>query len=756
MRALPTTAKSALGIAFVCFGLAATFVILRLTGPFDGTALDPWRAYAEPDGVVVIRIADDPAGLADGDVVIAIAGHSLEEWADSIGRFAALEPRPLKGAEIAYEVRRAGTPVTLDVSTGAFPIRSAIERNWGVLILTSAFLAAGFFVFSRKPAEPVAAALLILSAALAANVVAWSSSQVLDLTDWRRFLLYQTLQLGGYILFLGAVMHFALVFPSPGRLVTARPNLVPAAYVLPFTIFAGWLVVSSVHADSSLSWFGQLDDAHTLITIAAFLGALGAFALGYRTSRNRQTRIQFRWVTFAFGASIALATGLAFIPLLFGRRNVLDWNLLALTAIVVPLAIAVSILRYQLFDIDLIISRTLVWGTLTAAVFGIYLAVVGLASAYLLRGHQVLAAVVATALVALIFQPLRTAIQRRVDRLIYGERDEPFLVVSRLTQRVQEAVTADGVLAAIAETVAGALKLPYVEIRLFSDTEPVIAAVGTPAGELVDLGLSYQNESIGTMRIAPRTPGEQFSPADRALLEELARHVSAAAQAVRLSEDLQHSRQRIVTAREEERRRLRRDLHDGLAPSLAGLSLKLEAARTILPTDPQAADAILEHVNAQTRDAIASIRQTVYGLRPPSLDELGLVSALGERAGAFTAPAGGMALPAATLPRIEIEAPDPLPSLPAATEVAAFWIASEAMANVVRHARATHCLVRVGIDDDQFTIEVIDNGIGMPEYARPGIGQLSMRERAREVGGVVEIEAGQLGGLVVRAALPRT
>jgi signal transduction histidine kinase len=214
---------------------------------------------------------------------------------------------------------------------------------------------------------------------------------------------------------------------------------------------------------------------------------------------------------------------------------------------------------------------------------------------------------------------------------------------------------------------------------------------------------------------------------------------------VRLTTDLQHSRERLVTAREEERRRIRRDLHDGLGPALASLTLKLDAANNLIAHNPSVAKALLLELKGQTQAALADIRRLVYALRPPALDELGLVSALREHLASGHAGNG--------LDTV-IEAPEALPPLPAAIEVAAYRIVLEAHTNAARHANAHHCKIRIWIDD-ALHLEIIDDGVGLPHDIRAGVGLTSMRERAAELGGTCIIEPRKGGGgSQVRAQLP--
>ncbi len=268
---------------------------------------------------------------------------------------------------------------------------------------------------------------------------------------------------------------------------------------------------------------------------------------------------------------------------------------------------------------------------------------------------------------------------------------------------------------------------------------------------MLALPLAYRGEPVGQLLLAPRAPGEGLTPADRRLLDELARQAGVAAHGVRLTADLQRAnanlhaaRERLVTAREDERRRLRRDLHDGLGPALGAASLKVGAIRKLLRRDPAAADALLAEIGRDIEATVGDVRRLVYDLRPPALDDLGLVGALREVAARRDR--AGL--------RVAVEAPDRLPPLPAAVEVAAYRLAGEALTNVVKHARARRCAIRLAAAEHALLLEIADDGVGLPPERKAGVGLLSMRERAAEVGGAFAVEAPPGGGTRVLARLP--
>jgi two-component system, NarL family, sensor kinase len=498
-----------------------------------------------------------------------------------------------------------------------------------------------------------------------------------------------------------------------------------------------------------------LQGVSSLILLVAL--ALGVAALVGRLRRARgDALLQVKWFAYAAVVFAILITTQS-VPQFVPDLRVIDPEMTSpagmflglpfvLALVALPLAAAIAILRHHLYDIDLLINRTLVYGGLTACVVAIYVLVVGyLGLLFQTSGSSTVIALAATGLVAVLFQPLRERLQRGVNRLLYGQRDEPYAVLSRLGQRLGASLPPEAVLPTIVRTVAEALKLPYAAVAFEQDGSLAIAAaVGAPGSEPVRLPLTYQGAAVGALLLGPRGPGETFSATDRCLLEDLAHQAGVAVHAVGLTAELQRSRERLVLAREEERRRLRRDLHDGLGPVLASLFQRLDGAAGLVERDPTAAAALLGGLREQVKVTIGDLRRLVYALRPPALDEFGLVAAIREQAAQYEH-ADGL--------RVVVAAPDALPSLPAAVEVAAFRIALEGLTNVVRHAHARTCHVRLDLTD-ALHLEITDDGTGLPDPLRTGVGLTSMRERAAELGGECRIESEPAGGTRVSARLP--
>ena len=332
---------------------------------------------------------------------------------------------------------------------------------------------------------------------------------------------------------------------------------------------------------------------------------------------------------------------------------------------------------------------------------------------------------------------------------MYGQRDEPYTVLSRLSARLETSLAPDAVLPAIVETTAQALKLPYAAILLGSGESQALGAEypdhsekWKQAVDLIHFPILYQGEALGELVVAPRATGEPFTEPDERLLTDLVRQAGTAIHAVRLTIDLQHAREQLVFALEEERRRLRRDLHDGLGPSLANIAMLTETGRDLYAQDPDQAENILNKAVRQTQEAIEDIRRLVYNLRPPALDELGLIGALRDQICEYEN----------TGIEFRFTAPDSLPQLPAAVEVAVYRITLEAVNNVVQHAKAKQSFISLALAET-LDLTIWDDGSGVPLRHHAGVGLQSMRERAAELGGICMIESGE-HGTTIQVKLP--
>ena len=551
-----------------------------------------------------------------------------------------------------------------------------------------------------------------------------------------------------------AILGFFFVFPD-GRFVPRWTAFIFLGYVLVQLPRHYW-------PDSPLNLQITGPFFYNLLFLGANLGGLGTLIYRYRRVSDLVERQQTKWVVY--GLSIGVAGYMIFKMFSFmindpkGSGLILSTvlNMLGLLLmLLLPLSITIAVLRYRLWDINPIINRTLVYGALSASTIAFYILIVSLFSNYFQHSNaNFIISFIATGVVAILFEPLRKRLQRAVNRLMYGERDDPSTVLMRLSQRLDSTLAPNSVLPTIVETVAQTLRLPYTAITLNSRNEEprVVASYGLPQTELIHLPLNYQTEGVGELLLAPRAADESFSAADMNLLNIIAQQAGVAAHTVRLTEelqqlnaDLQQSRERLVAAQEEERRRLRRDLHDGVGPTLASLSQRLDTAADFVQRDPEVSVHLLKELKGQVKSTVAEIRRLVYALRPPVLDEFGLVSAIREHVAPYMGPNGL---------QITFEVTEPMPPLPAAAEVAAYRIVLEAFTNVIHHAEASQCTIKIKLDDNSLLLEVSDDGKGLSTKAHSGIGFTSMHERASELGGECLIEDISMGGTRVSARLP--
>ncbi|WP_138731454.1 GAF domain-containing sensor histidine kinase [Modestobacter excelsi] len=532
-----------------------------------------------------------------------------------------------------------------------------------------------------------------------------------------------------------------LYFPD-GRLPSRRwrPVVRAALLVLPLlgltqAFRQGFIPVGNrrlpnPYAAEFLTGAEWLDPILGLATLALVLLAASSLVVRFRSSPpDSRARIALLMAAFAVAALAFVLDVVVALGSPDSYDGVFVFVQLALAAVV--LAVAIGVLHHRLLDERPVLDRALLYALLTGCVLLVCVAVV--ATAGLLSFDRQASTVVAVVLVVAVVPALRGWLQRGVDRLVYGDRADPYRALSLLGRRLEAALTPATALTTVVAAVADALHVPFVAVESVTSTGfETSAAHGRPPSSLASLTyvpLVHAGETVGRLTLAGRSGRLELAPGDLRVLQDLARQVGIALHAVqageqarRLSEDLQQSRERLVMAREEERRRIGRDLHDGLGPQLAGLTMTAEAARDLIGVDDDRAQHLLNGLLEQTDAAVHEVRRIAHELRPPALDALGLVGALRSHAATMA----GLA--------ITVDGP-PLGALPAAVEVAAYRIALEALHNAAAHAHATQCAVQLRINGEDLAVTVIDDGRGFPDLPPLGLGLQSMRDRAAELGG---------------------
>lgn len=420
-------------------------------------------------------------------------------------------------------------------------------------------------------------------------------------------------------------------------------------------------------------------------------------------------------------------------------------------SLLVGATLTAAVLRRRLDQVEVVVHSTAVHVVLTALVGGAYVLVTSLAAR---SGDEAglppFGAGVVAGVIALSLLPLRARMHRAVERLVHGDRADPYAAVERLARRTHGAPTLDAVLTQVGESVRASLRVPLVRVSAAGAAVEVGGAA--PTAPRMSSPLRSGTTTLGTVEVRAG-PGRRLTGDDQRLLDALGVHGGIAVQAVLLAGMLQASRERIVTAREEERRRVGRDLHDGLGPTLAGLTMQLGAVRRVVTSDPELAARRLEALEGAAREGLSDVRRVARGLRSPALEQLGLVEALRQSGRAL-----GLDVTVTARPPGQ---------LPTAVESAAYLIATEALTNVARHTGAGAAELDVRVGDGALTVSVSDRGsshtgapagadhrVGARRDRVPGTGLAGMQERAAELGGSVTVGSAPGGGTTVVAHLP--
>jgi signal transduction histidine kinase len=475
---------------------------------------------------------------------------------------------------------------------------------------------------------------------------------------------------------------------------------------------------------------GALNYVTFICAMASLASApVGIVAL-YRRMRaaHGAERAQLQWLVLGMVALIGTFVASAALPA--AASGVVE----AAGFVTLCLCIAVAAARHGLFDVEVVLNRTIVFGVLTGLVLVAYVAAVA-AVGELATGRRTAYALIA--LIALIGAAARDQVQALVDRYLFGARSDPYELLSRVSGRLDFATGPVDAIQHAVDAVREALKLPYVAVRPLDERlAPVTTGRVVPVVE--ELPVKAGANVVGILAIGHRHPGERFTKRERTFYADLAQRLGTLLLAAQLTHEVQVGRELAVATREEERRRLRRDIHDGIGPVLAGMAMQVEGLAERLE-DPALAERA-QRLQARMRETVTELRRIVDDLRPHALDDLGLRGALAEHLATYS-------------PIAVLDVPAALPVLPAAVEAAAYRIVAEAVANAVRHSGCTSCVARVVADDGWLDLSVADDGQGLAVDAVPGVGLRSMRERAAEVGGRFDVSSSE-SGTTVRARLP--
>lgn len=566
-----------------------------------------------------------------------------------------------------------------------------------------------------------------------------------------------------------SISLFFFVFPN-GRFVPgwSRFFFAAIALVAVTNVFYGGSMWESLHIHVFIQLLWYVSSTAVLIYSQIYR---------FRHVSSPAERQQTKWVVY--GVSIGFI-GFSGMSLLFDPRfhdgTALTYvylnALLNLALTAIPVTLAMAVMRRRLWDIDPLVKRTLVYAALTVSVVLLYTCVVLYLGQLFRSGNGFVVSLLATAVVSVAFAPLKEWLQRHINRLMKGRHDEPYDVLLELGNQLIRPLPPDAMLEAVVRTVKSALRLPYTGIAIgVGGHETMVASDGEPVDDPHTFPIVHRGETVGTLYAASRSPGEAFSSEDGKLLDVLLRQAGPIVENVKMTlgmkllvQDLQESREKLVLAREEERRQIRNNLHDDLAPRLAALALNAATAQKYVGKEPAAAIEMLADLRQVIRSTIDEIRTLVHDLRPPTLDELGLVGAIRIRIDELNKPAlttAGERRADSLL--IGLNTPSSLPGMPAAVEVAVYRIVTESLANVVKHAKATSCMVRLDVSPaKELLIEITDNGSGIHSVphssgstgGKGGIGLDSIRERAAELGGQCAIERTEQGGTRVTAILP--
>lgn len=603
------------------------------------------------------------------------------------------------------------------------------------LAIAVAFTATGTLVLTGVPRH------LVGWLMTAAGVISWLAVLA---ASWSGWLALAWLSQWSWWPPLGLIVLSLLVFPD-GQLPSRRWRLLALLIAVATVVATVALAVAALDdprtlvstSDRTLTARAQLLERIARVAVsvagAGLVGVLLSLWARWRRA-DGETRQQLACLLPA-GALFLLTMVLEALHLA---------GAFVVAAAVVPVAMTIAVLRYHLYGLDRIINRSIVWLVMSLLVILGFVATVPLLRNFLLDGSTSNASMVATGLIVVSFEPLRRWVQHGVDHLLYGDRDDPYKVVARLGDLLGSTMDPNAVLPLLTAEIARSMQVPYVAIEQADSGGPrLLAEHGEPTRSVEAFDMLAHGERIGRLLVAPRSVGGRFTRHERRLLANGALHAAVAAKATQLIRDLQDSRDRLIQAQEKERRRLWRDLHDGVGPALTGMAMQVRAASKCVD-EPARVRGLLDGLAADLRSCTAELRELVNQLRPVALDG-GLAAALSAECRRFDN----------TDLSVRLEVAADLDGLPGPIEVATRRIVGEALNNVAKHAKASTCTVTI-TRDRLLTIKIVDDGIGIRSPRPHGVGLNSMQERAAELGGECFVSAAAPHGTTIRVELPLT
>jgi signal transduction histidine kinase len=623
----------------------------------------------------------------------------------------------------------------------------------GVAIPLLAMAGVGLVLTTRQPANPVgwlvSASLITFDLLLLGSAYSDRYTSAHDLPGWPIAPMQVLATFGWSAGFPLLLIVLPLVFPD-GHVVSRRWRwAVWAAFATIAFTAATTLLVPGSSTSNPTGW--ELVAAilngpvSGLFMLALIVSAFVSVVIRYRHAGSER-RHQLKW----FLAAIAVAA-VAVIPQFAGSQAFYSGLGLMIGLTVVPVSIGVAVLKYRLYDIDVVINRTLVYGSLAAVITTVYVSiVVGVGTLIGSGGRPNLAlSILATAVVAVGFQPVRERLQRLANRLVYGRRATPYEVLSEFSEQVAESYAADEVLPRMARVLQEGTGADHatVWIRTAGQLRPAATSPETVVGEPIAISdgklpsfpdtssaveVRHQNELLGALTIEKR-PGEALTPIEEKLLDDLAHQAGLVLKNVGLTSDLQArlvelraSRQRLVAAQDGERRRLERNLHDGAQQNLVAIKVKLGLAELLSAKDPAKARDLITSLKADTDEALETLRDLARGIYPPLLETQGLMAALESQTRKATVPV--------------TVAGDGVERYPPEIEAAVYFCVLEALQNVQKYAGAAAADVRLSDIGGRLRFEVYDDGAGFDRTrVVPGAGLTNMGDRLDALGGDLSI-----------------